>query len=337
MMWFLNLLAALPSSGAVLAPRVVIVTTFPAEFARWKMRLPLQAELPFPGGNGELPLAWNGSLRVLGLVTGMTSKNASLSVTALGYDPRFDFSESTWLLAGIAGMDPTFGSIGAATWVQRLVDGTTVRYVDPREMPKDWETGWIPFNRDRPYGLPRPSESERISMTTELNAALVQWAHELTKSISLPDFEELRRARSHYAPVFPNAAKPPDVQMGDMCCTDVFWTGSVTASWARNWTRYWLPAADSWNQEGRLAVSAMEDFAVAQALDALHRAGRGRGTASLLVLRTSSNFIEPPPGHSVVISQDMFVDAACEAAYLVGSTVVHGLLSGGHRENWLYG
>ena len=44
-----------------------------------------------------------GDLEVLALVTGETSKNAALSVTALGHDARFDFTQSFWLLAGIAG------------------------------------------------------------------------------------------------------------------------------------------------------------------------------------------------------------------------------------------
>ncbi|CAE7561792.1 NUP [Symbiodinium natans] len=322
------LLAAAATGHPVLVPRVVVVTAFPPELARWQIRLPLNDELPFPGGAGQQNLAWNGSLGVLAMVTGMSSKNASLSVTALGYDPRFDLTTATWLLAGIAGVDPMFGTVGGVAWMQRLVDGTVVKYLDSREMPQDWETGWIPVHRDRPYGLPQPTPTERAGSVKLLNPRLVQWAHNLTQSLELPDLEAFRRLRRNYAPTFLPAMQPPSVQMGDLVATDVFWTGPAQAGWARNWTKYWLPAGgDVWGQQGVFAMSAMEDFAVAEALDALHRVGRTRGVDALLVLRAASNFVQPWPGHHVSADMDFFEEAACEAAFLAGSEVVRRLVA----------
>eukprot|EP00439_Symbiodinium_sp_Y106_P073974 s618_g14.t1 len=248
------------------------------------------------------------------MVTGMSSKNASLSVTALGYDPRFDLTAATWLLAGIAGVDPMFGTVGGVAWMQRLVDGTVVKYLNEKDMPQDWETGWIPTNRDRPYGLPPQSPGARAGSVKLLALSLVQWAHNLTQSLKLPDLEEFQRVRRHYAPCCAEAAQAPSVQMGDLLATDVFWTGPTQASWARNWTSYWLPAGG----DGVFAMSAMEDFATAEAIDALHRAGRSRGSEALLVLRAASNF-------------DFFLEPACEAAFLVGSEVVHALVAGAPR------
>ncbi|CAK8987503.1 unnamed protein product [Durusdinium trenchii] len=153
---------------------------------------------------------------------------------------------------------------------------------------------------------------------------LVRWAFNLTQHIKLPDHKAFASLREKYTAA--PARAPPRVQLGDTLSTDVFWTGSWSAGWARNWTKYWLPA-ESFGGQGRLGTSAMEDFAVAEALAALHRAGLVSGVAAaLLVLRSASNFMEPPAKQSPVAYMDFFLNEACEAAYLVGLPVVKELL-----------
>lgn len=250
-----------------------------------------------------------------------------MSVTALGHDPRFDLRHAFWLFAGIAGVDPELGSLGSVTWGRRLVDGTAVKFLDAREMPQDWLTGWLPLHRDKPYGLPIPSVAEQKDMVWTLDlhpGGLVEWAFNLTQHIKLPDHKAFASLREKYTAA--PARAPPRVQLGDTLSTDVFWTGSWSAGWARNWTKYWLPA-ESFGGQGRLGTSAMEDFAVAEALAALHRAGLVSGVAAaLLVLRSASNFMEPPAKQSPVAYMDFFLNEACEAAYLVGLPVVKELL-----------
>mmetsp|Transcript_14138 Transcript_14138/g.42556 ORF Transcript_14138/g.42556 Transcript_14138/m.42556 type:complete len:92 (+) Transcript_14138:2-277(+) len=75
----------------------------------------------------------------------------------------------------------------------------------------------------------------------------------------------------------------------------------------------------------------MEDTGVAAALAALARAGRARGPGEgLLVLRTASNFVEPPPGEPAAAfmfrggGQEL-TEPAFEAAYKVGAPVVLAL------------
>lgn len=53
-------------------------------------------------------------------------------------------------------------------WLEHLVDGTAVKFVDPREMPSAWETGWLPLHRPEPYGLPPPRPAERKEMVWHL-------------------------------------------------------------------------------------------------------------------------------------------------------------------------
>jgi purine nucleoside permease len=76
-------------------------------------------------------------------------------------------------------------------------------------------------------------------------------------------------------------------------------------------------------------MTAMEDSGVAEALtrlDAMHRADFRR----FLDLRTASNYSEQAPGHSAAESiAAPYIGGvpALEAAYLVGSTVLHALVT----------
>lgn len=318
-----------------LVPSVVLVTTFPPEYEQWEKRLPLDEKLPFPSGAGELFLGWNARLRVLGIVTGITSKRAALSVTALGHDSRFDLREATWVLAGIAGVDPLAGTVGGVTWARHLVDGTSVKFIDPREAPRIWPTGWLPEKRKQPFGLPMPSMSERSEMVWDLSENLVNWAYHLTRNIELPDSTLLQRVRQTYATSFPAAARSPEVKLGVSLSTDVFWGGALSASWARNWTTYWISPRSSTDTDRSgvmFAASAMEDFGVAEALSALSRGGHTRSPQeALLVLRAASNFVEPSGLETAVQYMDspdhLILAPACEAAFLVGSRVVRGLVA----------
>ena len=48
---------------------------------------------------------------------------------------RLVFSE--WLeVAVVTGVDPMFGTVGGVAWMQRLVDGTVVKYLNEKDMPQ---------------------------------------------------------------------------------------------------------------------------------------------------------------------------------------------------------
>ena len=103
--------------------RVVVVTTFelgkdtgdtPGEFQAWVERLPLPQTLPFALGNHAL--RYNAEKQVLGIVTGEGSLRGAASIMALGLDERFDLSKAYWIVPAIAGIDPTYASVGSAAW-----------------------------------------------------------------------------------------------------------------------------------------------------------------------------------------------------------------------------
>src|ERR1700709_1316885 len=110
---FLALTVAAPGlakpAPAPIEVHVVSVTTWEyepggksvmGELKAWRERWPLPVTLPFP--EGVHALHYDPKTHVLAYVTGAATARAAASTTALGLDPRFDFSHAYWVVAGIA-------------------------------------------------------------------------------------------------------------------------------------------------------------------------------------------------------------------------------------------
>src|SRR3954470_12320265 len=148
------LTAAVLSLGETIAPKVVIVAMFepgkdtgdvPGEFQFWVERLRLDKVYPLPSAYHDVRSNADGS--VIGIVTGVGNTRAAATIMALGSDSRFDLSKSYWLVAGIAGIDPADASVGSAAWAEWIVNGDLGHEIDPREIPADWPTGYVPLRK----------------------------------------------------------------------------------------------------------------------------------------------------------------------------------------------
>ena len=322
--------AALRAAETAIKPKVVVIAMFepgndtgdtPGEFQLWVEREKLDTVYPLPSAYHDVRANADGS--VIGIVTGVGVTRAAATIMALGSDPRFDLRQSYWLVAGIAGIDPADGSLGSAAWAEWLVDGAINHQIDPREMPKDWTTGYVPLEKTRPYEQPRSAASE--AAVFHLDPGLVNWAFALTKDLPLDDTTALRERRASYVG-FPNAQRPPFVLKGDNLTTTSFWHGQLLNAWANAWTSYYTDG------RGHYVTTAMEDTGTAQALAWLARAGKV-DSRRLLVLRTASNFDMQPPGGTA--EESLFGKKlsayipSLEAAHRVGSVVVHELVA-----NW---
>ena len=329
------MLLGLPLGARAAVPlqiRVVVVTTFevgqdtgdvPGEFQNWVEQYPLNEILPFPQGFRHL--RYNAKDHVLGIVTGVGKAHAAASIMALGLDPRFDLSHAYWVLAGIAGIDPNLASVSSAVWANHIVDGDLAYELDAREVPADWPTGIIPYDRATPFETPAPpAVSENGVQEYHLNEGLVNWAYGLTRELVLPDDAKLQVARAGY-PGLPNAQKPPFVLKGDTLTADRFWIGAKMADWARKWVPYYTGG------QGVFATTAEEDTGYMQALTFLAQVHKV-DLARALDLRTGSDFCMPPAGTSAVdfLKSEAKGDYAAYAeaiasAYQVGSPVVREL------------
>jgi purine nucleoside permease len=310
--------------------KVVVVAMFergadtgdqPGELQYWVERDHLNQVLPFPQGFHDLRMNRDGVLAVL---TGVGTAKAASAIMGLGMDPRFDLTKSYWLVAGIAGVNPERASLGSAAWAEWVVDGDLAREIDAREIPAGWKTGYLPLRGSAPYEQPRDSSEGEVY---QLDPALVDWAFHLTERIQLADSPAMQAARSPYP--FPNARRPPFVLKGDTLSSGTFWHGRLLDEWARNWVRYHT------GDKGNFVTTAMEDTGTLQSLTLLAKAGRA-DLHRVLVLRTVSNYDQPPPGITAAenlartrIGQYSAYLPALEAAWRVGNQVVENLV-----RNW---
>jgi purine nucleoside permease len=326
--------AALPlcaePAAAPIKVKVVIVSMFevgedtgdvPGELQTWVEKEHLDRVIPLPQAYHDVRANADGS--VIAIVTGMGNTRSAASIMALGLDPRFDFSQAYWLVAGIAGIDPADGTLGSAVWAEWLVDGDLSYEIDAREMPADWSTGYMPYGRHKPYEKPR--KEQNLGEVYHLEPTLVEWAYQLTKDTPLADSEEMAKRRARYTG-FPNAQRPPFVLKGDNLAGSTFWHGTLLNQWANEWVDYHTGG------KGNYVTTAMEETGTLQSLTWLARAGK-TDLKRTLVLRTASNFDRQWPGGTAIESlageeHGMYGGylPSVLAAHAVGSQVVHALI-----------
>ncbi|HWC97593.1 MAG TPA: purine nucleoside permease [Candidatus Sulfopaludibacter sp.] len=319
-----------PVKEAPLPIKVVVVTMFergadtgddPGEFQFWVERTKLDRVMPFPQGYHNLRVNKDG---VLGVLTGVGNTKAAASIMALGLDPRFDLRKAYWLVAGIAGVDPEDATLGSAAWAEWLVDGDLAHEIDAREIPSDWKTGYVPLRRSVPYEQPPTPTTD--GQVFHLNVALVNWAFTLTRDVPLMDSEAMQKERSQFRQ--PNAQRPPFVLKGDQLAASTFWHGKLLNQWANDWVSYHTGG------KGNYVTTAMEDTGTLQSLTYLSHAGKV-DLNRVMVLRTASDFDQPPPGKTAAeslaqtkIGKYTGYLPALEAAWRVGHTVVDKLVAG---------
>ena len=317
-----------PTLDHPLKVKVVVVAMFevgantgdvPGEFQFWVERRKLDHVIPLPAAYHDVRTDGNG---LIGTVTGEGTAKAETSIMALGLDPRFDFSQAYWLVAGIAGIDPNHGTVGSAVWADYVLDGDLAHEIDAREIPKDWPDGFTPLGKTKPFERPR---RESIGEVYTLNSGLVHWAYELTRSLRLADNERAQRDRARYHG-FSSALAGPEVLMGATLSSSTYWHGKLLNQWAHDWVKYWTDG------KGEYYTTAMEDTGTMQALTNLAKAGRV-DLNRVLVLRAASNFDSPPPGVSA--AQDLKDQEtghyaaylpSLETAFAVGNRVASELL-----------
>jgi purine nucleoside permease len=320
--------AAVTAKQRPIRVKVVVVAMFevgndtgdtPGELQYWVERDHLDRSYHLPAGYHALRMNGEGEMAVL---TGQGTAHAAATIMALGLDPRFDLSHAYWLVAGIAGGNPDRVSLGSAAWARWVVDGDLGYEIDPREMPADWPTGYIPLRKTKPF---EPPAAPLDGQLYELNATIANWAFDLTRNTPLPDSDKLKEVRGHFDGAA--AQNPPSVLTGDEVSSSTYWHGKLSDAWAAEWMRYFTDG------KGQFATTAMEDTGTLQSLRFLANAGRIDWNR-ILVLRTVSNFDQQPRGmsaadslaHQRIGSYSAYLPSL-ESAYTVGHVVVQELLT----------
>ena len=310
--------------------KVVVVAMFevgndtgdqPGELQDWVERDDLDRVYELPAGYHAVRMNGEGEMAVL---TGQGTAHAAATMMAVGLDPRFDFSHAYWLIAGIAGGNPEKVSLGSAAWARFVVDGDLGYEIDPREMPQEWSTGYLPLRKTKPF---EPPVAPLDGQVYEVNAKLAEWAYELTRNTPLADTDHLKEIRSSFDGAA--AQRPPFVTLGDEISSSTYWHGKLSEAWAAEWVRYFTEG------KGEFATTAMEDTGTLQSLKYLARAGNV-DFQRVMVLRTVSNYDRQPRGMSAAeslasqrVGKYSGYLPSLEAAYTVGHAVVSELL-----HNW---
>jgi purine nucleoside permease len=308
--------------------KVVVVAMFeigqdtgdqPGELQYWVERDHLDRVYPLPAGYHAARMNDQGEMAVL---TGQGTAHAAATIMAVGLDPRFDLSHAYWIIAGIAGGSPERTSLGSAFWARYVVDGDLGYEIDPREMPADWSTGYLPLRKAKPFESPAAPLDGQVYA---LNSNLAEWAFNLTRATPLADSDHLREIRSRFTGA--QSQRPPFVGLGDEISGSTYWHGKLLDAWASEWVPYFTDG------KGVFATTAMEDTGTLQSLKYLAAAGRA-DWKRILVLRTVSNFDQQPIDMSAAeslasqrIGKYSGYLPSLEAAYTVGHAVVNEILT----------
>jgi purine nucleoside permease len=323
----LTLLLVQAARADPIRPKVLILTTFeigsdtgdrPGELQYWVEREHLTGSVDVPGLIH--PIRFNDS-GVYAMVTG-TCNRSGLALTILGMSPQFDLRKTYFMMAGIAGVNANKASVGSAAWAQWIVDGDNVNEIDGHDAPADWPYGIMIFGSTRPDQEPGPRDWSQKPMAFQLNPGLVAWAYRLSKDVALSDTPKLSAYRATYVG-YPNAQREPFVLLGDTLGTAHYWHGPTLNRWAEKWCELYTGG------KANFVMTECEDQSIAYALMLLGRAQRV-DPSRYLVLRTASNYSQPPPGMTVVESlvsgEEGGATLAAESAYCVGAPVVHSLV-----------
>ncbi|TBU38217.1 purine nucleoside permease [Dichomitus squalens] len=309
-----------------LAPKVVIVDYYGDEGSAW-LGIPefdlLARNITVPGLSRRYSsVRCTSDGDICQLLTDEGLINAALSTGALVQSPAFDLRQSYFLLAGVAGISPKFGTLGSVAFARFSVQVALQYEVDAREIPAEFNTGYIPQGTTAPGQWPRYVYGTEAF---ELNDALRQRAVTFAKRAMLNDSASAQAYRALYAGVPEHAAalQAPSVVACDTATSDVWWSGALLAEAFENTTTLLT------NGTGTYCTTQQEDGAVLGAL--LRGALTGRvDFARVISMRTASDFDRPAPGMSATANlfegQSAGYRVSVVNIYRAGVQVIQGIL-----------
>lgn len=267
--------------------RAVVVANFEGEYQYWREREHLDEALPVRGAPGALH---RNAAGLFGL-----SLQRQTDLTAFILDSRYDLRKAYWLFTGISGTDPRVATVGCAAWARWVVAGDALREIDDRTVPEGWPYGLWAIGATRPNQLPYDpnhfgsvTDVKELSMAYPLNQGLAEWAYQMTRGIPLADNPVVAARRTAWRG-FPQAERTPFVLMGETLGAIRYWHGDERTRWAEDWVRLWT------NDKGVFAMTNMESQTHQQVMKVFAAQGL-IDPDRIMVLRTASNFSEPPPG-----------------------------------------
>jgi purine nucleoside permease len=258
------------------------------------------------------------------LTTGESEINAATTIQALMLSPQFNLTQTYLMVAGIAGINPKYGTLGSIAFSKYAVQVALQYEFDAREIPENYSTGYIPQGSYAPNQYP---ESIYGTEVFEVNEALRDIAVNFASNVTYNDSTSAAAYRAKYAVEerYAAATKNPGVITCDVATSDVYYSGALLGEAFENFTTLMT------NNSGVYCMTAQEDNAT---LEAMIRASINGliDFARIIIMRTGSDFDRPYYGESV--EENLFYadvggfEPAIQNIYLAGTPVVKGILAG---------
>jgi purine nucleoside permease len=308
--------------------KVMIISMFGPEGQVWLDRLGPWRDIAVDGLSPDYPTVHCNKQEICVMTTGMGHANAAASIMALTFSPVFDLRHTYFMVAGIAGIDPQQGTVGSAAWAKYLVDFGIQWEIDGREIPSNWNTGYLGINTTSPADKPPLDYRTEVF---QLNPRLADAAFALSRNVTLADNAQAQAARAKYD--YAPANQPPAVIQCDTLAGDTWWSGTKLGDRAREWTETLTDG------KGVYCTTQQEDNATYEALKraaSAHRVDLNR----VAVVRAGSDFDRPYRGQS---STDNLLNYAAQGGfeialdnlYRAGNPLVQQIVT--HWNEWRAG
>jgi purine nucleoside permease len=319
----------LPREPYTISPKVFIISMFDSEEEVW-FGIPefdlLVQNITITGFSPRFPSAHctaDGS--VCQATTGMAEINAAVTITALVLSEHFDLTSTYFLIAGIGGINPEVTTISSVTFARYAVQVALQYEIDPREIPANFSTGYVPQGSTTPDQYPSNIYGTEVF---EVNDALRKLAVSFARTATLNDSAEAVAYRALYTSPdgsYDAGTQSPSVVECDVATSDVYWSGRLFGEALSNYTRLIT------NGTGIYCSTAQEDNGTLEALVRAHAAGLV-DFSRIIIMRTASDMDRPYPGQAATANlwwenQGAFIPAVGNI-YLAGVKVVEGILNG---------
>ena len=245
-----------------------------------------------------------------------------MTISALSNSPLFDLRTTYFLIAGIAGINPSFGTVGGVTFARFAVQGGLQYEFDAREIPANFSTGYVPQGSKAPGQYPATLYGTEVF---EVNDKLRQLAINFAKNATLYDDANAQTYRALYANQsnWLAATQPPAVVACDTITSDQFFSGALLADAMANYTSLVT------NGTATYCTTQQEDNATLEALTRASLSGL-IDFSRIIIMRTGSNFDRPYDGQTP--QQHLFSSspgflASIKNLHVAGAPVVQGIVS----------
>ncbi|RCK65660.1 Purine nucleoside permease [Candida viswanathii] len=303
---------------AVYQPRAFIISMFELERDPWLEAMDFKHNITVPGLSPLYPtIHCTTNYTICQITTGEGEINAAASITALGLNPLFDLTKTYFLVAGIAGGEPEYTTLGGVTFAKYAVQvGLEYQfaYEDYIKTNPDWISGYIPYGTDDQDTYPGNVYGTEVF---ELNEALRDRAYNLASNATLSNGN---KKNAEFRKLYNETAARGTPRL------DNYFTGNVLNNYFSNLTKLLS------NGSATYCATAQEDNATLEVLTRLNKYGLV-DFDRIVVMRTISDFSRPPPSMSAYEyffnRTDGGISASLDNLVLGGTPIIHDII-----QNW---